>query len=383
MSDANNVGMGDSMPSPHVAAGTGPPPAGQHPRDRTAEQLRTQAWSCAAMGSPLYGLLLDRAADDCAAGGPTWSILSAHAAPGRGDALALRLMAAVHRLVLERRAPELAAFYPSVGGTGDLARVWEVFEHTLAGNLATLARYVERPCQTNEVGRSAGLIVGFLEVSALTGLPLRLLEVGASAGLNLRCDHFRIGGGGVLTGDVDSPVDLSTHWKVPPPFAADGIVVVDRRGCDRMPVDPTTAEGRLALTASVWADQSERLDRLRGALELARRHPAIVDRASLDTWTEQQLRGATPGVATVVFHSVVSEYLPDLVRARFVEALRAAGRRAAADRPLAWVRLEPISTLRHHGVQMTLWPGGQTRTLARCGAHGTDVEWLGPQVATR
>ena len=383
MSDANNVGMGDSMPSLHAAAGPGPPPARQRTRDRTAEQLRTQARSCAAMGSPLYGLLLDRAADDCAAGGPTWRILSAHAAPGRGDALALRLMAAVHRLVLERRAPKLAAFYPSVGGTGDLAGVWEVFEHTLAGNVAMLARYAERPCQTNEVGRSAGLIVGFLQVSAMTGLPLRLLEVGASAGLNLRCDHFRIGGGGVLTGDVDSPVDLSAHWKVPPPHATEGIVVVDRRGCDRRPVDPTTAEGRLALTASVWADQSERLGRLRGALELARRHPATVDRASLDTWTERRLRDATPGVATVVFHSVVSEYLPDHVRARFVGALRDAGRRAADDRPLAWVRLEPISALRHHGVQMTLWPGGQTRTLARCGAHGTDVEWLGPQAGTR
>lgn len=378
MSDASNVGMGDSMPSPHTRVGAEMEPSAQHPRDRTAAQLRTQARSCAAMGSPLYEVLLDRAADDCAAGGPTWTILSPHVASGRGDALALRFMAAVHRLVLERRAPDLARFYPSVGGTGDVHGAWEVFKDTLAANVVTLTQDVRRPCQTNEVGRSAGLMVGFLHVTALTGLPLRLLEVGASAGLNLRCDRFRIGGGGAVVGDAGSPVDLSSHWKVPPPHAAGGIVVVDRRGCDRMPVDPTSAQGRLALTASVWADQRRRLERLRGALDLAARHPAPVDEASLDTWTAQQLQAAAPDAATVVFHSVVSEYLPDDVREGFVETLQSVGERATPDRPLAWVRLEPISALRHHGVQMTLWPAGDTVTLARCGAHGTDVEWVGP-----
>lgn len=377
MSDASKLGMGDSMPSPEPAAGphTADPPAPEHPRERTAWQLRDQARSCAAMGSPLYGHLLERAAEDCAAGGVTWRVLEAEAGPGRAGALALRFMAAVHRLVLDGGAPGLAAFYPSMGGSGALDGAWAAFAATLADHADTLARSVRRPCQTNEVGRSAGLMVAFLEVAARTGLPLRLREVGASAGLNLRCDRFHIGGGGAAVGDPASPVDLSGHWTVPPPH--DGpITVVDRRGCDRAPVDPTTARGQLALSASVWADQRARLARLRGAIALARRHPVAVDRSSLDVWTERQVETLEPGTATVVFHSVVAEYLPDATRARFVGTLAAAGARATADHPLAWVRLEPISSLRHHGVQLTLWPGGDTRTLARCGAHGTDVEWL-------
>jgi hypothetical protein len=215
-----------------------------------------------------------------------------------------------------------------------------------------------------------------------TGLPLRLLEVGASAGLNLRVDRFRIGGGGVAVGDPHSPVDLSDHWTVPPPDVSDRIEVVARRGCDRDPVDPTTADGSRALISSVWADQRDRLDRLRGAIELAQKYPAEVDRASLDAWTERQVRELPAGNATVVFHSVVSEYLPDPTRERFVAAVRDAGARATWARPLAWLRLEPISSLRHHNLELTLWPGGQTRTLARCGAHGTDVEWLGDDPAT-
>lgn len=370
------------MPSVDAVAGNavddlGPEPSPDRPRDRTAWQLRVQARACALMGSPLYGHLLDRAADDCLAAGPTWEVLAPHAAAGRGDALGLRFMAAVHRLVLEGGAPRLAGFYPSAGGDPAHDGVWEAFHHTVGANVGTLSELAALPCQTNEVGRSAALMVGFLHVMAETGLSLRLLEVGASAGLNLRCDHFRIGGAGVVVGAAGSPVDLSEYWTVAPPDPPDRIDVVARRGCDRTPVDPTTAEGRLALTAAVWADQRNRLRRLRGAIELAQRIPAIVDEASLDTWTAQQLRTLPTGCATVVFHSVVAEYLPAPVRERFIAALHDAGARATVGRPLAWVRLEPVSALRHHGLEVTLWPGGDTQVLARCGAHGTDVEWLG------
>lgn len=346
-------------------------------RATTARQLRDQARSCQAMGSPLYAHLLDAAADDCAAGGPTWAVLRDHAAPGRGDALALRLMAAVHRVVLERQAPRLALHYPSVGGTGVTTGAWAAFRATLEDLADRITMLVALPCQTNEVGRSAGLAVGFVEVMRRTGLPVRLLEVGASAGLNLRCDHFLIGGGGRMLGNPDSAVDLSTHWRVPPPWCPDRLQVVDRRGCDRAPVDPTTPEGRLALTAAVWADQTDRHARLRGALRIAAQVPVAVDRTPLGEWTRERLATRTPGAAAVVYHSVVEEYLDGATRSRFVAALEAAGARATRDAPLAWVRVEPVSRLRHHSVRLTLWPGGVSRTLARCGAHGTGVEWLG------
>ena len=70
-------------------------------RERAAFLLRDQASYCAAMGSPLYAHLLERAADDAAAGGPVFALVEPFDAPNlRADALALRLMAAVHRLVL-------------------------------------------------------------------------------------------------------------------------------------------------------------------------------------------------------------------------------------------------------------------------------------------
>jgi hypothetical protein len=342
------------------------------PRAHVAWQLRDQADSCEAMGSPLYAGLLQAAARDVEAGGPTWGVLSGHVAPGRGDALALRLMAAVHRLVLTGQAPRLARQYPSAGGqpTDD---AWPAFRAVLEDRAPDLAGLVVLPCQTNEVGRCAGLVWGFLDVAAASGLPLRVLEVGASAGLNLRWDHFRYGGGGVSWGDPASPVDLSGLWAEAPPALPSRVEVVERRGCDRRSVDIASPDGRLALQASVWADQTVRLQRLRGALELASRVPAVVDEASLDAWLPGRLAHPPSGASTIVYHSVVEEYLPADVRGRFHACLAEAGGRATPKAPLAWVRVEPLSAVRHHGVTLTTWPGGQERLLAVCGAHGTDV----------
>jgi hypothetical protein len=342
-------------------------------RAHLAGQLREQAGSCAHMGSPLYDRLLRAAADDAQAGGPVWSVLRGHLAPGRGDALALRFMAAVHRLVLTGRAPALAVHYPSVGGDAGLAGAWEALRDLIARDGDAVHALAARPCQTNEVGRCAPLLFGFLEAAALTGLPFRLLEVGASAGLNLRWDHFRYGGGGAVWGPADSPVDLSGSWIDAPPFADARIEVVERLGCDLRPLDPGRDEDRLTLQSSVWADQTTRFARLRGALELAARIPVTVAAASLHEWLPDQLARPRAGATTVVYHSVVDEYLPDDARRAFHASMAEAGARATREAPLAWVRLEPASSIREHAVTLRLWPEGEERRLALSGAHGSGV----------
>ena len=101
------------------------------------------------------------------------------------------MMAAIHRLVLQDRLPQLAPHYPSVGGDGDAALAWPLFREALTEPGAEIRRLIAGGCQTNEVGRSAALLGGFLEVAHRTRLPLRILEIGASAGLNLRWDRYR------------------------------------------------------------------------------------------------------------------------------------------------------------------------------------------------
>ena len=349
-------------------------------RARAVFLLRDQARQCVAMGSPLYAGLLERAALDAEAGGATFALVENDPAPGpRGDALGLRLLAAGHRLALEGRAQALALQLPSTRPAAqahvaiDPDAAWTALHDLIARDAEAMRPLVALPCQTNEVGRTAGLVFGFFEAAETTGLPLSLVEVGASAGLNLRFDHFRFGGGGATWGAPESPVNLEGLWLEAPLHRPARLQVVERVGCDRRPVDLTTDDGRLALLASVWADQSARFGRLSGALEIARRVPAVVDRADVTEWLPSKLAEPRPGRATVVYHSIFEEYLPEAKRLWFHETLAEAGRRATDKAPFFWIRLEPFPENVSYGVRVTRWPGGSERLVATCLAHGSDV----------
>ncbi len=345
---------------------------------RMVALVREQAEACAALGSPLYAVLLQRVADDVESGGPAYGVLRGHEDDPGPSALALRLMGGVHRLVLDRRAPALALTYPSVGGTGDPDAAWAALRTVLAEFVDELRASLGQPPQTNEVGRAAALVGGLLRVAATDPRPLRLVEIGTSAGLNLRADRFRIElADGRAVGPAESPVVLTDAWHGRLPPLDRPLVVVERAGCDLAPVDPTTTEGRLLLTSYVWPDQLARLERLRGALELAREVPAtVVAAGAADFLDGIELR---EGTTTVVWHSVMWQYLGPAERARVVARLDELGAQTSDRAGFAHLALEPRrrsgSAAHEFLVVLTTWPGGVEQVLGRAQPHGLPTTW--------
>jgi hypothetical protein len=183
----------------------------------------------------------------------------------------------------------------------------------------------------------ARLVGGFLLVAQATGLPLHVLELGSSAGLILRWDAYRYETDGHAWGAAASPVRLA----FPPPPMEVATTVIERRGCDPRPIDPTSAEGRVTLLSYVWPDQRWRMKLLSAALDVAASVPASVDRAAAGDWLAERLAEPADERATVVFHSIVMQYLPEAERERVEGLLRAAGARATPENPVAWLRMEP------------------------------------------
>jgi hypothetical protein len=341
------------------------------PKDAIAAQLQWQADACRMIGSELYAGLLERAVADVGEGGPAWEILRGHEQDPRFSVLGLRLMGGVNRLVLTGREPELAAAYDA----GDVPPAWDCLRDVLGRNVAELRNSLDRPVQTNEVARCVALIFGFLTVADETDLPLRLLEVGASAGLNLRWDRFRYRADGFSWGPADSPVELAFELdgKSPPRLPA-GVEIASRQGCDASPIDPLMPEGRLTLLTYIWPDQVDRIARMRAALEVAGMEPVSLDHEHATAWVQRMLAQPAPGKATVIYHSIVSQYLSDEERESLFATIRDAGERASADAPLAWLRMEPAED--RANLELTLWPGGEDRHLARVGYHGSPVALL-------
>ncbi|HEX7135285.1 MAG TPA: DUF2332 domain-containing protein, partial [Iamia sp.] len=252
-----------------------------------------------------------------------------------------------------------------------------VFLATVIDHAEELVTRTAEPIQTNEVGRSAALLGGFLLLGA-TGLPLRVLEVGASAGLNLHFDRLRYEAGGSAFGPADAPVRFVEPWEGGRPRLDAPLVVGERRGCDVHPLDPTDPAHQLRLRACLWPDQPDRRRRLDGALEVAAVVPAPVDRADAAAWAAARLAAPAPGVVTVVVHTIVAQYLEASTRRDLEAAIRTAGEAATPEAPVAWLCMEP-ATETEAEVRLTLWPKPapvRTHVLARTAFHGPPVRWL-------
>ncbi len=65
--------------------------------------------------------------------------------------------------------------------------------------------------------------------------------------------------------------------------------MVERHGCDLDPIDATRPAGGRYLTSFVWPFDLARRERLAAALDTARTHPVIVDRAPASVWLPDQL----------------------------------------------------------------------------------------------
>jgi len=214
------------------------------------------------------------------------------------------------------------------------------------------------------------------------GLPIRLLELGSSAGLNLLPDRYAYLVGPHVLVYPTSPVRFEQPWVGRPPAAYDvRPTIVERRGCDPAPLDVTSAHDRLVLSGFVWGDQVDRFQRLGAALDLAQQTGVRVDAAPASAWVEQHLAQQREGELTVVWHSVIWQYLSGPERVAVCAAVEAAGSRADDAAPLAAVGFEPRSAAGgprrwKHTIRLRCWPGdARERILGVGGGHGPPVVW--------
>ena len=336
----------------------------------------------AADSTHLYGYAMRGMADDWEAGGPVRQICQSYEDASSGAVIQLRLLAGVFRIVLTGRADQLLPYYPSLGGTAAPAEAWPVLREVIAANVDELHRALEIAPQTNEVGRSAALLAGLLDVlPRVERGSVRLLELGASAGLNLLIDQYAIHGAGWRFGPADSPVQLldAIHGDV----ALVPLRIVDRAGCDLHPVDARSASGRLLLTSFVWPFDVHRHQRLADALAVAERaEPVPVDRASASDWLADQLpKHDRPDVLTVIWNSITQQYWTSEEIRRVNDLVEDHGRMA----PLARVAMEfrpETPTYEPPELWTTLWPGdgspGIHRLIGRTHDHGVPVEIFTP-----
>ena len=346
------------------------------------DAFRRQADACSRMGSPFTAALCQTMAerlDRTTAIGER--VLTWPGDPGSA-ALALRLASALHALVLTGADAELAAAWPPQ--PADAERIFEAAHGAFLRHEAAILSTLRNPPQTNETARSALILPALLGIARETGFPLSLFEIGASAGLNLVPDRFAYRYGEARFGAADAAVQLAPALRGAVPDLAGVLEIVRRQGIDQAPVDVRDPAARLRLLSYVWPDQPERLARCRAAMALAQDAGVVVERADAADAVERLVAATETGVATVLFHTVMWQYLPAPTKARIETALRQAGSRRSASAPLAWLRFEGTGERGNPPAEitLTLWPDGRTRVLGEGDFHGRWLNWYAqPRVA--
>ncbi|MCM8557854.1 DUF2332 domain-containing protein [Sphingomicrobium sediminis] len=291
------------------------------------------------------------------------------------DVVPLRVAGGIHALHLANDEPQLAPVYAA---QLTRAEVEEAIGAVIAERQEAILPWLDGPPQTNEAGRSAGLMAGLKWLAGEGyGPKFELIEIGSSGGINLMIDRFRIELGGAAQGPADSPVRLAPKWtgNAPPDVPVE---IVSTTGCDRAPIGIGTREGQVKLAAYVWPEMTERMARLEAVFAFAEDDPPQVVQADAADFVEARLAAPQEeGVTRVLMHSLVWQYLPPETQARIRLAMKEAGAKATPQRPLAWVELEGDRTILKHRLHVTAWPGKAERVeLARAHAHGGWMEWL-------
>ncbi|MCA9964012.1 MAG: DUF2332 domain-containing protein [Anaerolineales bacterium] len=356
----------------------------------------------AAGYSPLYASLFGTVADWLAVRPPTplvaW-LLETCAARQPFD-VTLLLAAGLHRDILlgVAEVSELAAYYPSVGGTAVSPPLSPAFATALHDAIwarrEPLAQFIQTATvQTNETGRG---LVWLLPLHYLGWGEVQLLDLGASAGLNLLAEQraYRFVDAQeqpVADFGAGEPVQFTTrlrqdadwlHHRLPLPR------IVGRLGGDIAPFGLETAVAEQTLAAYVWGDQTHRLQRLREAI--AAYHATAQTAAPIQLYPLDLPDGLPRFLLThlppsttplVIYNTYITMYLAER-GAAMRDAIAAWA--SQQPRPVLWLQWEPphgdptaapqfgwcewTADFFHNGRQQQ-WRLGWVQP------HGTDVVW--------
>ena len=279
------------------------------------------------------------------------------------------ILAFLAELPTAKRQPNLlfAAAAYLLRAAPDLAALRTLLSRRRTDLVGTM---MARRTQTNEPARCATL----LPALALLPEPLALVEVGASAGLTLLPDRYSYDYDGhrVPGTDPDAPV-LECQPRGPVPLPARVPEVAWRAGLDLNPLDVTSDDDVRWLECLIWPGETGRQERLRAAIETARRDPPPLYQGDLLTDVPDLIRQAPGGATVVIYHTAVLGYVRRPDRAGFARAVRDLG--------AVWLSNEgtgllPGIAVPERGAHGFVLVKDGTVPIAVTDSHGTWLEWL-------
>ena len=327
------------------------------------------------------------------------------------------LLAGLHREILSGadEVAALAAYYPTVGGNASPALLFsdnrgglpvasspfvEALRKAILARRHVLQTFIQKyTVQTNETGRG---ISWLLPACLARWDGVHLIDLGASAGLNLIAEQRSF----QISGLDDDSILMTLGYGQPVQFVVrvEGEIgnalaakcrppeILSRTGCDLHPFYLKSTADEITLASFIWADQVQRLQRLRegiGAFHEVNRKGVPVRLNSLSLPDElsalldRQING--PNEPVLLYNTYIKMYLPDkgqMMRKHIADWA------ITQDRSVVWIQWEPSQYVAVQSGQephfgwlawtADLWRGHDQYQfhLGWVHPHGHHVQWL-------
>lgn len=286
--------------------------------------------------------------------------------------------AAVHFLVMQNPAEELARYYPSLGGTFEASsQMFKCFKEFCVRFNSRIAEILKnRLVQTNEVQRCALLFPAVNFVSQKSGQSsLSLVDVGVSGGLNFLMDKAQIQyTDGRTLGPPESLLRIRCESKGKPIPPEQDVEIKDRIGIDLNPINLLNDEERHWNLALIWPDQLERVERFKSAIQLLRTASISFEKGSGNEVLPRVASSISNSHLLCVIHSFTLNQFSMEDRQAFDETLT----RLSSDRDIWRIGLEWIGTPEPELVVSKYVSGRKVlqQKVAECSGHGEWIRWL-------
>lgn len=294
------------------------------------------------------------------------------------------LIAGLHHLALAGAAPDLAAVFPTCGGSAPTPEaVTRAAAEALAAEWETVLDYMlTQELQPHLVERSAAVAAGAAAVADLFGGGVSLVEAGCSGGLNLFPDRYTYRFGDRHLGSDEPPViAVEARGQAP---ALTLPVVVGRTGLDLVPRDLQDPADRLVVASFFLPDAVEQMERFRRAAERLtgsdapdiRQGAAETDLVSL---LFEAYSAMPPGNTLLLVQTYLWPYMTDPQRQQMTWGVQRLAASLQPHKPLAWLQLEPMAGgggSAELKLQTFGWLDQEDRTVRRLAEADPALRWI-------
>lgn len=287
-------------------------------------------------------------------------------------------LASVHYLLLKNTSAELAKYYPSITKEYKQNLPFNLFkDFCLENKKAIIALEQSKIVQTNALNRTAYLMPILSHL--FSDKAINIIDIGTSAGLTLNMDKYEYHyNGNHSFGKSSLKIKSEIREGFLPKFSRP--VKFHRKiGIDQNPLDLKISANSNWLKALIWADRTERLERIEQAILIARQEAINFRTASSITEFETIIQEQEESIPLVIYHTHVLYQFTQAERESFWQLIDKIG----SKRDLTYLATEGNAVFKtDYGVQGTLvelteYKAGvkNRRIVAETNGHANWMKW--------